>query len=40
LLIELDRADYVNTPEVFEAVCRLLAQPYPAGLNVVTLPLP
>jgi deoxyguanosine kinase len=38
LLIELDRSDYLQTPGVFDAVCGLIAQAYPPGLTVRSLP--
>lgn len=38
LLIELDRSDYLQRPDVFDSVCGLIAQMYVPGLNVRRLP--
>ena len=40
LVVELGRADYVHSPEIFDAFCTLLTQSYPVGLTLVNLPSP
>jgi deoxyadenosine/deoxycytidine kinase len=40
VLINLEQADYVNDPAVFEQLCEILKQPFPKGLTRLHLPVP